>query len=77
MAIRLVSVYAKLMGTSYIRNTLGPLIKDVNKLSNPYEYELDQIKAPGANLAENAQRLHSLAQKFLTSILGSYPHAPT
>lgn len=77
MAIKLVSVYAKLVGTSYIKTTLGPLIKEVNKISNPLEYEMDPSKAPGSNFSENAQRLNTLTQRFLSNILSSFPNTPT
>lgn len=80
MAIRLVSVYAKLLATPYLKSLLSPLIEETLS-GDPSRFEVDPARlsaAPNAAAAakKNQKTLHDMVIKYLDAIFASLERVP-
>jgi len=77
VAIKVISVYAKMIGSDFIVSVLGSLIKEACKISDLTDYEVDPSKVTvGPSLEGNVQRLSTLAQQFVDAIVNSAAKCP-
>jgi neurofibromin 1 len=68
MAIKLVSAYARIIGTKFLKEVLSPLVAGI--CENPENYEIDPNRAdPKADLKKNSERLRSITQFIFTKIV--------
>lgn len=78
MAIRLVSLFAKLTASQYIKVLLLPLIQET-LAQDCTKFEVDPARldvAGAANLKKNQKNLQDLVSKFLDAILASVDRVP-
>eukprot|EP00033_Pygsuia_biforma_P003510 GCRY01003841.1.p1 GENE.GCRY01003841.1~~GCRY01003841.1.p1 ORF type:complete len:811 (-),score=244.85 GCRY01003841.1:755-3187(-) len=75
LTTRLLSAYAKVSASQYLRQCLGPIIQEV--VSDPSNLEIDPNHvAPGEKPASAVPKLQALADRFLTAILTSVSYMP-
>jgi hypothetical protein len=77
MAIRLVSLYAKLLGTPFLKELLAPLIEETLS-GDPARFEVDPSRLNGnVNQAKKNQKtLQDMVVKYLDSIFASLENVP-
>jgi len=69
MAIKVVSIYGKMAGLTYLQRVLGPVVREIMAISNPEDYEMDPNKlkyhsgslSPGRVTVRNSSSLHGLS----------------
>ncbi|KAG0019213.1 Ras GTPase activating protein ira2 [Podila clonocystis] len=77
MATRLLTVFAKINGTEYLKSTLQPLLNDLMTLPAQGSYELDPTRVgPEEDIAVNLENLKHMAQLFLDAITDSASQVP-
>jgi len=75
MAMKMVSIYARLVGHSYLQETLGPVIKDI--CNDKRSVEVDPLKVkPNENLEENNTHLADITENLLQRIIKSIDQCP-
>ncbi|KAG0224055.1 Ras GTPase activating protein ira2, partial [Actinomortierella wolfii] len=77
MATRLLTVFAKMNGATYLKETLQPLLKELQMKPVRGSYELDPSRlGPDDDVSLNLENLKNMAQSFLDAITDSAPHVP-
>ncbi|KAL5269087.1 hypothetical protein ACHWQZ_G002799 [Mnemiopsis leidyi] len=75
IATKAVDLYMKLIGSKYLKNTLGLFIRDV--YDNAQEFEVDTTRiAAGEDFLTNQQNMRMKVDKAWALILSSYPKFP-
>ncbi|CAG8450213.1 2329_t:CDS:10 [Ambispora leptoticha] len=78
MTTKLLSVFAKMHGSEYLRETLQPLLQNI--LDNPANergFELDEVRiGSGENIQNNRSNLNNQAQLVLDEICASAKNVP-
>jgi hypothetical protein len=75
MATKSVRNYLKLLATSYLTDTMGPIIDEVIK--SPAGYEVDPAKVtPDEDVDENMKKLEATAQRVLDAFVKSVANCP-
>ncbi|CAG8470540.1 8562_t:CDS:10 [Ambispora gerdemannii] len=78
MATKLLSVFAKMHGSDYLRETLQPVLQNIaNNLSNERSFEIDEGRiGSGENIQNNLSNLDKMAQLILDEICASAEKVP-
>ncbi|XP_063683895.1 disabled homolog 2-interacting protein-like isoform X10 [Bolinopsis microptera] len=75
IATKAVDLYMKLIGSKYLKNTLGLFIRDV--YDNAQEFEIDTTRiVAGEDFVTNQQNMRMKVDKAWALILSSYPKFP-
>jgi len=75
IATKAVDLYMKLIGSKYLKNTLGHFIRDV--YDNAQEFEIDTTRiVAGEDFVTNQQNMRMKVDKAWALILSSYPKFP-
>jgi len=70
IAAKMLRTYTRMVGTDYLRTTLGPFIAEV--VTKPESLEIDPLKAaPDVDVTNNLAQVKGLAERLISKVIAS------